>query len=97
MKIYKNGDFRHISGIFSRKKKISQKLDSAIFWTLLIRSLSKKSEISNNEIPRKCQKTVFSGIFPAFLAGKICFSKTGLGHILDIAVLHQCAKFHEKI
>ena len=35
-------------------------------------------------------------VFPAFSAGKICFSKIGLGHILDIAILHQCAKFHEK-
>ena len=44
------------------------------------------------------KKPVFSGIlFPAFLAGKICFPKIGLGHILHIAFLHQCAKFHEKI
>ena len=43
------------------------------------------------------KKLVFSGIFPAFSAGKICFSNVGLGHILDIAILHQCVKFHEKI
>ena len=43
------------------------------------------------------KKTGFSGIFPAFSAGKICFSKIGLRHILGIAILHQCAKFHEKI
>ena len=60
-------------------------------------SLYKKSEKTNDEISRKCQKTGFSGIFPAFSAGKICFLKIGLGHILDIAILHQCAKFHEKI
>ena len=46
------------------------------------------------------KKPVFpglSGIFPAFSAGKIRFSKIGLGHILDIGILHQRAKFHEKI
>ena len=32
-----------------------------------------------------------------YCSRKICFSKIGLGHILDIAILHQCAKFHEKI
>ena len=48
---------------------------------------------TNDEISRKCQKT---GLFPAFSAGKICFSKIVLGYILDIAILHQCAKFHEK-
>ena len=45
---------------------------------------------------RNGQKTSFSGIFRAFSAGKIRFSKIGLGHILDIGILHQCAKFHEK-
>ena len=43
------------------------------------------------------QKTGFSGIFPAFSARKIGFLKTGLGHILDIAILHQCKKIHEKM
>ena len=42
------------------------------------------------------KKPGFSGIFPAFSAGKICFSKIGHRHILGIAILHQCAKFHEK-
>ena len=36
-------------------------------------------------------------VFPAFSAGKIRFSKIGLGDILDIGLLHQRAKFHEKI
>ena len=36
-------------------------------------------------------------VFPAFLAGKICFLKIGLSHILDITILHLRAKFHEKI
>ena len=43
------------------------------------------------------KKTSFSGIFPAFSAGKIRFSKIGLSHILNIGILHQCAKSHEKI
>ena len=34
-----------------------------------------------------------SGIFDR----KICISKIGLSQILDIAILHQYAKFHEKI
>ena len=36
-------------------------------------------------------------VFPAFSTGKICFPKIRPGHILDNAILHQCAKFHEKI
>ena len=36
-------------------------------------------------------------VFPAFSAEKKSFSKIGLPHILGIAILHQCAKFHEKI
>ena len=47
-------------------------------------------EISRIEMAKK-------PVFPAFSAGKIRFSKIGLGHILDIGILHQCAKFHEKI
>ena len=43
------------------------------------------------------KKNGFSGIFPAFSAGKIRFSKIGPDHILDIGILHQCAEFHEKI
>ena len=54
-------------------------------------------EKTNDEISRKCQKTGFSGIFPAFSAEKKYFSKIGLGHILDTVILHQCAKFNEKI
>ena len=58
----------------------SQKLDSAIFWALLIRifmqNLCKKSEKTNDEISRKCQKTGFSGIFPAFSAEKKNFRKS---------------------
>ena len=53
-------------------------------------------EKTNDEISRNGQKTSFSGIFPAFSVGKIRFSKIGHRHILGIAILHQCAKFHEK-
>ena len=59
--------------------------------------LNKESIKTNDEISRKCQKPSFSGIFPAFSAGKICFSKIRLRHILEIAILQQCAKFHEKL
>ena len=44
---------------------------------------------------KTCKNDDFRHI-PVFSAGKICFLKTGLGHILDIAILHQCAKFHVK-
>ena len=97
MKICKNGNFRHISGILDRKKIFLQNRTRSYFEHCQYAFLCKKSEKTNDEISRKCQKTGFSGIFPAFSAGKICFLKIGLGHILDIAILHQCAKFHEKI
>ena len=58
---------------------------------------AKKLEKTNDEISGNGQKNSFSGIFPAFSAGKIRFSKIGFRHILGIANLHQCAKFHEKI
>ena len=43
------------------------------------------------------KKPVFPAYFRNFRLEKIRFSKIGLGHILDIGILHQCAKFHEKI
>ena len=36
-------------------------------------------------------------VFRHFRPKKKYFSKIGLGHILDTVILHQCAKFHEKI
>ena len=69
-----------------------QKSDSATFWALWVRIFVQKSGKTIDEISRKCQKTGFSGIFPAFSAGKKCFSKIGLCHILGIANLQQCAK-----
>ena len=97
MKIYKNGDFRHISGIFGRKKmfsKIGLNHILGIIHTHLCAKNQKKLMMKSRE---NAKKTDFSGIFPAFSARKMCFSKIGLGHIKEIAILHQCAKFHEKI
>ena len=96
MKMCKNGDFRHISGIFGRKKVFLKNRARPYFDYCYYAFLNKESVKTNDEISKKCQKTGFSGIFPAFSAGKICFSKIRLRHILDIAILQQCAKFHEK-
>ena len=63
-----------------------------MFWALLNASLCKKSEKTDDEISRKCQKTGFSGIFPAFSAGKIYFLEIRLRHFLGITILHLCAK-----
>ena len=46
---------------------------------------------------KNAKKNGFSGLFPAFLVGKLTFSKIELRHILGIAILHQYAKFHEKM
>ena len=59
--------------------------------------LNKKLVKTDDEISNERQKTGFSGIFPAFSAGKVCWLKIGLCQILGIGILHQCAKFHEKI
>ena len=58
---------------------------------------AKKLEKSNDEISIKCQKPGFSGIFPAFSAGKKFFPEIGLRHILGIAILHLCTKNHKKL
>ena len=69
-----------------------------MLWVLLICIFVQKiGKKTNDEISRNGYKNSFSGIFTAFSAGKIRFSKIGLGHILDIGILHPCAKFHEKI
>ena len=46
---------------------------------------------------KKSKENLQKWRFSAFSAGKINFLKIRLVHILDIAILHQCAKFHEKI
>ena len=89
-----------ISGIFpafSAGKKCSQKLDSTIFWGLLIRVFVQESGKTNDEISRKCQKKRFFRHISGIFGPKKGFPKIGLPHILGIAILHQCAKFHEKI
>ena len=85
-----------ISGIFGRKTTFLENRTRSCFKHSYYTSLCKKSEKTRWNL-EKMPKNVFSGIFPAFSAGKICLSKIGHGHILDIAILHQCAKFHEKI
>ena len=58
--------------------------------------MKKKTMKYKEKVRWKSAKTAISGIFPAFSAGKIRFSKIELRNILGIAILHQCAKFHEK-
>ena len=84
-----------ISGIFpafSAKKKCSEILDSAKFWTLLIRVFVQKLK----KMSRKCQKNRFFRHISGIFGRKKTCSKIGLPHILGITILHQCAKFHEK-
>ena len=54
-------------------------------------------EKTNDEISRKCQKTGFSGIFPAFSAGNEFFPEIGLRHILGITILQLSAKNQQKL
>ena len=69
MKISKKGDFPHISGIFGRKIFFLKNRTRHCKYA----SLCRKSEKTCDEISRKCQKTGFSGIFPAISVGKLCF------------------------
>ena len=93
----KNGDFRHISGIFGRKKIFLKNRARPYFDYCYYAFLNKQSVKTIDEISRKCQKIGFSGIFPAFSAGKKFFSKIGLGHIMGIANTHLCAKNQKKL
>ena len=52
---------------------------------------------NQKKLMMKSREMAKKPVFPAFLAGKIHFLKIGFGQILDIGILHQCAKFHEKI
>ena len=67
IKICTNSDFRHISSIFGRKRIFLKNR------TRPYASLCKKSDKTNEEISRKCQKTGFFSIFPAFSAGNEFF------------------------
>ena len=86
MKIYKN---------FFGRKKLFSKLSHvlSIHNTHICAKNQKKLMMKSRENAKK----KFSGIFPAFSTGKMCFLKIGLGHILNIIILYQYAKFHEKI
>ena len=56
-----------------------------------------KLEKTNEAILHKVQKTLFLGGFWPKFAQKISFPKIGLRYILGIAILHLCAKNHQKI
>ena len=90
-----------ISTIFTAfsagKKFFPKNWTRSYFEHCLYASLCKKSEKTKDKISRKCQKTGFSAYFQHFRPEKYFFSKIGLRHILNIIILHQCAKFQEKI
>ena len=100
-KVRRKSAKKAISGIFpafTAGKKILTKIGLGHVMSIANMHLyAKKLEKTNDEISRNGQKISFSGIFPAFSAGRIRFLKIGLSHILNIGILHQCAKFHEKI
>ena len=89
MKMCKNGDFRHISGIFGRKKVFLKNWTRPFFGHCYYAYLNKESVKTKDEIFEKTPKTGFSGIFPAFSAGKVCQLKIGLCHILGIGISVQ--------
>ena len=76
MKIGKNGDFRHISGIFSRKKVFLKNRTQPYLDIINTHCCAINQKKTNDEISRKSLKTGFPRIFPAFLAGK----KSLFGH-----------------
>ena len=96
MKFCKNGDFRHISGIFGRKK-FSSKIGLGhvldIAKTHLCVKNQKKLMMKSRE---NAKKPVFPAYFRNFQPENFFFWKSGC-HILDIIILRQYAKFHEKI
>ena len=53
MKISKNDDFRHISGIFGQKKNFLKNRTPSLFGHCHFASLCQKSEKTNEPIPRK--------------------------------------------
>ena len=79
-----------------RNERTNEQTKKAISLMFLCEKTTKKTTKCKEKVWGKCAKTAISSIFLAFSAGKICFSKIGLGQILDIAILHQCAKFHKK-
>ena len=94
--IPKNRDFRHIFGSPGRKKIFREKRVLSYFRYGLYASLGRKSQKTNDKILSKVQKTLISGIFPAFPPGIKFFPKIGLRHFLGIAILYHCAKNQKK-
>ena len=97
MKIYKNGDFRHISGIFGRKKNFLENLTPQYLGIPNARFCAKNPKKVMMKPLENAKKPVFPAHFRHFQPERKCFSKIGPRHILGISILHQCAKFHEKI
>ena len=58
--------------------------------------LCEKTTKCEEKTQTKSAKTVISGIFPVFSAGKNFFSKIGLSHVLSIVNMHLCAKNQKK-
>ena len=80
MKIYKNGNFRHISSIFGRKK-IFLKNWTKIFWALLIRIFEQKNLKKQMMKSRENAKnSVFLAYFWHFWPEKYVFRKRAMSH-----------------
>ena len=75
--------------VFLAGKKFFSKIGPGHILAIINTHLCAKNQNkTNDKISRKCQKTGFSGIFPAFSAGKKFFPKIELRRILGIAILH---------
>ena len=85
--------FRH----FRPEKNFSPKSDSVMFRTFLIRIFEQKIRKNKWWNLAKMPKNRFFRYISSIFGRKISFSEIGLRNILDITILHQCAKFHEKI
>ena len=77
MKMCKNSNFRHISGIFGQKKVYLTNWTWPYFGHCYYAFLNKESVKTNDEILRKCQKTGFPAYFRYFRPEKFFFRKSG--------------------
>ena len=92
------GDFpKEKMAILSLKKIFGGKPLMPFFRGPFPPHLHKKSEKSNEAISHKVQKTLFLGSFLPKFAQKKFQSKIGPRHILDITILHHCAKNQKKL
>ena len=102
MKICKNGDFRHISGIFGRKKffsKIGLGHILGIINTHLCAKNQKKLMIKSRENAKKSGFPAYFRYFRPeknFIMRKF-FPEIGLRHILRIAIFNLCANNQKKL